>query len=409
MSRLCDNWINTYMEYSSVTEAPRKMHFWSGVSAIASVLQKHVRFSMGRWYWYPNFYIVLVAPSGVVGKSSTLRVASSLTKEVDTVKFGPNSVTWQSLLDSFNQNVQQYQQDDGSFLPVCALTLYSSELGVLLNPKDREFIDVITDLYDSEDGEWKRQTRMGGEVVLYNPWLNIAACTTPSWIAENFPEGAIEGGLTSRIIFVYGEEKTKLIAYPFMEEREDKDLKHKLIKDLQHISQLKGEFTLTPKALQWGQDWYEKHWTNIPKHLATSRYGGYIARKQAHLHKLAMISSVARRDDLVIEVIDLEYCLERLNEVESDLGQVFRNVGKTELTKAMVSMIQIVKIYTKITRTELFRSMFHTVNCSGPAFEEALKSCIVGGFLRITMEGSEPVIHYIKGSYNESQKEVQGA
>ena len=65
------DWLKAYMEYAGYGEAPKYMHFWTGVSVIAGALRRKVWIDEIYFKWYPNFYIIFVAPPGVVSKSTT--------------------------------------------------------------------------------------------------------------------------------------------------------------------------------------------------------------------------------------------------------------------------------------------------------------------------------------------------
>ena len=71
MPRHFPDWLSAYVEYTSFSEAPRRMHFWAGVSAIAGALRRRVWFDQFYFQWHPNLYIVFVAPPGIVSKSTT--------------------------------------------------------------------------------------------------------------------------------------------------------------------------------------------------------------------------------------------------------------------------------------------------------------------------------------------------
>ena len=74
------DWITAYLKYASVTEAPRRMHFWAGVGAVAGCLRRRVWLDMKRFQWFPSFYIIYVGPPGVVTKSTTIDIATDLIK-----------------------------------------------------------------------------------------------------------------------------------------------------------------------------------------------------------------------------------------------------------------------------------------------------------------------------------------
>ena len=279
-----DNWISAFMEYASFSEAPKHMHFWTAVSTMAGALRRQVWIDMAYFRWFPNFYIILVAPPGIVSKSTTAGIGMSLLRKVPDIKFGPDVVTWQALVTAFAESTNSYELQ-GEFHAQSAITIESSEFGNLLNPQDKEMVDLLVSLWDGKQGAFEKKTKGSGNDVIENPWINLIACTTPSWIAGNFPEYMIGGGFTSRCIFVYAEKKAKYVAYPSEFVPTDmRERAQKLVEDLCQISLLKGEYKLTNDAREWGRAWYETHYAAKHIHLDDERFGGYLARKQTHNH-----------------------------------------------------------------------------------------------------------------------------
>ena len=73
-SRKLKNWVDSYLVYSSASEAPDKFHFWTAVSTIAGALRRRVWIPQNYFDWTSNFYIILVAPPGIVSKSTTISI-----------------------------------------------------------------------------------------------------------------------------------------------------------------------------------------------------------------------------------------------------------------------------------------------------------------------------------------------
>lgn len=307
------------------------MHFWTGVSAIAGALRRRVWIDMEYFKWHVNHYLIFVAPPGIVSKSTTVAIGMDLLRRVPGINFGPDVVTWPALVKAFAECGEGFSVGD-EFHTQCALTLESSEFGNLINPQDRDMIDLLVTLWDSKQGGFKKITKGSGTDVVENPWINLIACTTPAWIAGNFPEYVIGGGFTSRCLFVYTEEKEKLVAYPNLTVPKDLSSKRaKLIQDLEHIAtNLVGPYKLTPEAIEWGKAWYEDHYRHPPEHLNDDRFGGYLARKQTHIHKLSMVLAASQRDERIITADDLKIALLAINELERDMPKVFHKIGRTD-------------------------------------------------------------------------------
>lgn len=380
------NWLQAYIQYTADSESPDSFHFWTGVATIAGALRRRVWIDMRKFQWTPNFYIVLVGPPGIANKSTSIRTGVRLLEQIPNVNFGPPSLTWQALSDTLSEAVEHMKYSiNGSdvYIPMSCLTIPVSELGTLLKLDDPALSDVLVDLWDGQLSTWGHKTRTSGKVEIKNPWLNIVGCTTPAWLKANFPEHMIGGGLTSRVVFVYGDRKRQLVAYPDETTpiRDYHALENKLLHDLTQIALLQGEFTISAAARDWGRKWYDNHWTTRAAHLASDRYGGYIARKQTHIHKLAMICSAARGDTLTIEPAHLQEAEQLLNAVEPDMQKVFETIGMVDEAQHVTEIVAFVRANGFQTSDQLWRLVMNTMTQRD--FEEALKAAVRAGYLSV--------------------------
>src|SRR2546421_2046260 len=331
MARNFKDWLASYVAYAGFSEAPARCHFWAGVSAIAGALRRRVWIDQGYFRWHPNFYVILVAPPGIVSKSTTVTIAMNLLRKVPGVKFGPDIVTWPALATAFASSNEAFELN-GEWITQCALTLESSEFGNLVDPADRAMVDLLVSLWDGKTGPFEKATKGNGVDNVENPFINLIACTTPAWIAGNFPEYIIGGGFTSRCLFVYADKKDKYVAYPKLHLPSDfAETGTALAQDLEHISiHLCGEYKLDPGTIEFGEQWYKHHWEHKPDELDDDRFSGYLSRKQTHLHKVAMVIAAAQRDDLLITADDLALANVMISDLEKDMQKVFSRIGRTE-------------------------------------------------------------------------------
>jgi hypothetical protein len=369
------DWIEAYKKYSSNSEAPDKFHFWTAVSAIAGALRRQVYFPMGHFNWYPNFYIIFVAPPGIVSKSSTAAIGMSLLKQVKGIKFGADSTTWQALATNFSESRTTYMFD-GKLQVMCAMTLVSSELGTLLKPQDGEMMDVFVDLWDGRDGTWTKATKTQGKDEVVNPWINVIGCTTPAWIGQNMNEYIVGGGFTSRTVFVYADQKRRLVAYPGDDMAFNHDLiKQQLIDDLSQISKLCGAYSLTPEAKAWGEQWYSDHYTKTPTHLKNDRVGGYVARKQTHIHKLAMVLAASKGNSLLIDLDTIKMAEAMVTQTETDMPKVFSEIGKADAARDIGTIISHVRAVGGISKLKLTAHFMQSMGSK--EFASALEGAIM--------------------------------
>jgi hypothetical protein len=376
------DWLSAYIGYAAFSEAPRHMHFWAGVSTIAGALQRKVWLDMAYFKWHVNHYIIFVAPPGIVSKSTTVAISLNLLRKIPGIQFGPDVVTWPALVTAFAQSNKQFIYN-GEYLTQCALTLESSEFGNLLNPQDREMVDLLVTLWDSKQGGFTKVTKTSGNDVVENPWINLIACTTPSWIAGNFPEYMIGGGFTSRCLFVYTERKEKLVAYPSLHIPSGiKEVEKLLVEDLEHIAEnLVGSYVLTQDAITWGTEWYESHYKNPNETLNDDRFSGYLARKQTHIHKLAMVLSASQRDEMTVTADDLALANKMITDLEVDMPKVFSRIGRTEESIQAERFVSIIHRYGKLPYSDAYRLVhLHFPNMRD--FEGILNGAIRAGLIR---------------------------
>lgn len=381
------DWIKAFMSYASYGEAPPHMYFWTAVSTLAGALQRKVWIDQIYFKWYANFYIVIVAPPGIVQKSTTAGIGMDLLRKVPDVKFGPAIVTWPALLQSFADATHAYELNE-TYYTQSPLTLESSEFGNLLNPQDREMVDLMVSLWDGKEGAFDKKTKHSGSDSVVNPWINLIACTTPSWIAGNFPEYMIGGGFCSRCLFVYAEAKEKYVAY--LSDVVPVDMESQalsLVQDLEHISMvLKGEMKMSDGAKEWGRQWYTRHYLEPDKDMDTERFGGYIARKQTHIHKLAMILSASRSDELIITEEDLSTANDMVTDLEHDMPKVFNKMGMTD------TAYHATRLVNRIIQTGgmMLPDAYKFVHANFPnarEFEDMVQGTIRAGILRLVQRG----------------------
>ena len=382
MPRNYDDWLSAFMDYAGYGEAPRHMYFWSGVSAIAGALKRKVWIDQAYFKWHSNMYIVLVAPPGIVSKSTTAGIAMNLLRQVPGVKFGPDIVTWPALVSAFAEATEGFEFE-GAMHPMSALTLESSEFGNLLNPQDKDMVDLLVALWDGKPGKFEKKTKHSGSDSIENPWINLIACTTPSWIAGNFPEYMLGGGFTSRCVFVYASEKAKYVAYPGLQVPANlKEQEQKLVEDLSHIATLTGEYKLDKSAIAWGEAWYYRHCTVRSANLDDDRFGGYVARKQTHIHKLAMILAASHSEELIITAEHLATAEQMMTDLEPDMQFVFSKIGKSDTALYAERLIWFVHSKGKVAFQEAYRYV-HSYFPSMRDFEDVLAGCLRAGYLRL--------------------------
>ncbi len=380
MKRNYPDWIQEYLKYTNHTEAPKTFHYWTAVATISGALRRRVWINMGHFKWFPNFFIFFIAPAGIVSKSTTVDIGMDLLTELDYIHIGPAVASWQALVKDLGECREEAAVGDGTFQPMSAMTIVASELGTFLDPRNQDMVNVLVSLWDGKTGAWKKITKKDGEEIIINPWISIIGCATPSWIAENFTEYFAGGGFASRTVFVYEEEKANYIAYPFRRMPDEAVMEKwgkSLTQDLEGISNLYGKFTITEEALDWGEKWYYEHFNSPHEHLQSERFKGYLARKQTHIHKLAMVLSASRRDDLIIDLAELKEAHEQVTALETDMPKIYGISNREAEMSIAADIFMKLSEKGKVSKMKLYREFIHVIKWD--TYESVLRSLINSG------------------------------
>lgn len=396
MKRNFSNWLKAYIEYTRASESPTAFHFWTGVSTIAGCLRRRVWQEQHLFQWIPNFYIVFVAPAGIATKSTTLNLGMGLLEQVEGIKFGPESGSWQGLGDALAEATEffKWRNELGEevMIPMSAVTVAASELGTFLRPDDEHAMSFLTDAWDGRKREFKHKTKHSGQIDIRRPCLNLIGATTPSWLQRNMPENMIRDGLLSRVVFVYAEKKRHFVSLPSRTIRgaEFLAMEKKLVEDLRQIAFMTGNYEFAKEIEReggWMDVWYANHHSNRSTSMASDRYGGYIARKQTHLVKLAIVIAASKRNELNIEVEDIEEAAALLTEAEGSMIKVFESVGVVDEAKHIAEVVAFVRVYKWITVPELYR-LCHNI-MQEKDFKQAIRLAIEGDLLKVELRGTD--------------------
>jgi hypothetical protein len=330
--RLLNDWLNGFMALTDNSEPPMLFKKWCGISAIASALQRKVKFDLGLSLRVnTNFYIVLVGPSAT-GKGTAMAFAEDILKEIPSIKMAAQATSRQALIRRMKENnLTDIDPLTGKMTAHSSITVFSNEFTVFLGYHNLELISDLCDWYDCKD-RWSYDTIKRDKEEITGVWVNILGGTTPDSLQASLPMEAIGTGLTSRIIFVNELKREKLVIFPGLTTAQI-ELQQSLIRDLEQISLLVGDFRGTEDALSFYYDWCVEQDANPPFH--DRKFDGYMGRRRKHLLALAMICSASHSNSLIFTKDDIERAVGLLKEVENKMATVFRGIGRSDISSLM--------------------------------------------------------------------------
>lgn len=289
--------------------APTVLGLWTAIYTVSSILKRNAYFKWADTILVPNLFMLMVAPPGIVKKSSQMNKSLRVLKEVPRYVHDPvmefiripktrkGAITPEAL---HNELVPEWKtiQPLGKtkkerFCAGSTLNLVVSEITTLIDKKKYNIglIDKLTSLFDSSDIGEDKTTKTEGVQELRDIYVTLAGATTPDSMKLSFPEEALGGGFLSRMIVVYAPTPTRRYAMPPT---------YDLIPDNQELARrlawvidtARGEYRLSPEAYQAHEDWYMEwvtEFTEMPE-----REQNLYARFDILILKLALILRAQR-------------------------------------------------------------------------------------------------------------------
>lgn len=385
--RILPNWVTGYLQYTENTEPAKQFQLWTAYSVIASVLRRKTWHALGRIKIYPNLYVVFVANPGIARKSQSITFGLEYITQIQDLFFSADAITREALLDDLEKSAIEEPMPDGTILRHSSLSIISKEFESFLGQKkeNTKMCVLLTDLFDCPADAWKYRTKHSGSNSIAAAFLNLLAATTPDSLASSLPTTAIGGGLTSRILFVWGDKKYKKVARPVVTSDEIK-LKEILIRDLYSISRIAGEYAMSKETEQKWDDWY-----NAYDEMSASRgcqdpsFDGWYSRKPTYIIKVAIVIAASRRQDTVIEWTDLQESIRQIEIVERSMGNAFRSVGRSAIATEVDMVMQLVKSRGILTEKELMSIVWRDIDSN--KLDNVIETVIKTGRIKRTYMG----------------------
>lgn len=341
------------MRYTADEEPPIMFNKWLSISVIAAALQRKCCLRWGSLIFYPNFYIILVAPAGRARKGTAMAIAEKYISEM-MIPLSPDTTSLQGLISRMCECTNTEEEtEEGYFESHSSLTAFAPELTVFLGYANKELITALCDFYDCRPRFEYRTISRGIEEIV-GVYLNLIGATTPDLIKESMSMATIGTGLPSRMIFVYEHKIEKRVVCPFYTlSTEGMELRRKLIEDLTKIRSLKGDFKVSKNFLAFWTDWYGNYPDECP--FDPVHFGSYWERKPAHVMKLSIVMSASRSDDKIIRIRDLERAIKLIEETEQKMPFVFQQVGTSSQADNIQKIMNFIAVKKTVSTKDLMK------------------------------------------------------
>ena len=236
------------------TEAPDTYHFWLCAFCLGTTLGRRLSVYHARRL-YPNFFTVLVGPTGWGRKDTAWNRIEDILKdlhvqsgeECGSFELIPGIGSAEGLIDALSGGNRVVVVREAEFLALISKARQDN----LSN-----LIPQLTALYDSPDHHTMK-TRSKPVDCRYL-FLSLASATTRAWLKKAITERDILGGFANRFIYIPGTPKDA-IPYP---PPVDSTRRQSILSEINDIREWAdtldsgAQVVPTPRAIKRFSDWY---------------------------------------------------------------------------------------------------------------------------------------------------------
>jgi hypothetical protein len=281
-----DSFLGRYLRFMSQQETAYAFDFWSGMWAVSCACGRLTYVARPRAPVFLNMYTILIGESGIARKTTSVSSAAKLVRVLATEDKELGFIDAKVTAEKLDSILHERTMEHGS----SQLCIAIPELAVFLGTEQyvANMPTLLTDLYDSPSHRHGGGTIERGEIVQRNIWVSFLSASTPVWLLKTVNPNVVEGGFTSRCLFIVSNEPKSKIPWP------DEDASSEdhaiLLADLREIrsrAAIEQPLTLTEAGMATFTRWYRGRSRSMDAFLLS-----FEAREDAHVLRVAALLSI---------------------------------------------------------------------------------------------------------------------
>ena len=282
-----DSFIGQYMQYMSYVETAESYDFWCALWALGTGVGRGVYVDRPNAPVYCNWYIILAAESGVTRKTTAVNSISKIVGQSSTIIAGKVSPAGLELY--LHDATKETGNAKASFAVPELVTILGREGYMATMP------GLLTDLYDCPEERNSPGTisQLDG-VIQKNVYVTFLSASTPAWLVTAINPSVIEGGFTSRVIFVVDERRKKSIAWPTERDASGQSRVQETYETATSTAKDVGAIQITGPARTKFIRWYNNRATHTDPFMSS-----FEAREDDHVLRVAACLAI---NDGVLEL-----------------------------------------------------------------------------------------------------------
>jgi hypothetical protein len=300
-----------FMDYMDAQETASAYDFWTGMWLLGNACGRSAYVDRPRAPVFLNWYVILVAESGITRKSTAVRIATDVLRETNDQLEQPAHIIQSKITpEMLEWRLHELSKDYG----YAHVAISISELVTLLGKEhySKPMPGLLTDLYDADKHRAGGGTVGKGTRDAHNVYVSVLSASTPTWLQRAINPDVVEGGFTSRTLFVVSDQPKRRIAWP-TEVRDEPQLRESIVSHLQQVRDDAvrfGRITLSDGGMRQFSNWYQRR-----KLSRDSFRGSFESREDAHvLRASACLAANDRR--WLIEANDVKTAIRLIGEVK---------------------------------------------------------------------------------------------
>lgn len=298
-------WLAEYVRYArTLTDAPLMFHLGAGLIALAGAIGSQVSWRGGGRENWPNLYVLLLAPSGIYRKSTSVDLGCGLLQAACPDRVMDREFSGERFIRNLaRQPVSVLKEAEFSSLLERMKASYMAGM-------DRR----LTELWDCQ-AEYSRhlQGQDGGgggdRIVILRPALSIIAASTTDWLVASITELDLRSGFLPRFLMVPSTEKEDEPPGGYWAEQ-DHTAESSLVWGLKHIAAQNRVHVRVTDVVKQLVSWERGHVVErAGEHI--EELSGVYSRLGAHAAKISVLLAISDGDQAGAELVLTESVVER--------------------------------------------------------------------------------------------------
>lgn len=313
-----DTLLGDFLEYMNPSETPHAYDFWVGCNILSVACGRSIIVNRPLAPVYLNLFTILVAESGVTRKSTAVRAGVGFIRLLCDGEAG-QLVETKTTPEKLEEILHVQSKDHGR----ASVSICISELVTFLGREKyvSTMPTLLTDLYDCPALRSGGGNLSSGARVLKDVFVQFLSASTPSWLIRAVNPDVIEGGFTSRVMFICAEEPKRRASWPEAANKEVEESIHKHLQRIRDKARSVQRIEISEGARRTFDKWYRSRVLHRDPFRAS-----FQSREDAHILRLAALLAI-NDDTWVIQHSHISASIRIITEVREDGASIFEGTG----------------------------------------------------------------------------------